>query len=204
MPTTAVSAASPLTTLDAIYRRRATRAYTGAPLDRATIVTLVDAAIHAPTAMHEEPWAFVVVQDRAMLARISRRAKELLAASTTATDHAALVGPGSPLADPAFDIFYNAGTLVVICGKPMGRFVEADCWLAAENLMLAATALGYASCPIGFAIPALADPELKRALEIPPEITAHAPIAVGVPRSPVRSDISALPRRRAPVVLHWG
>jgi nitroreductase len=57
----------------------------------------------------------------------------------------------------------------VICGKPIGPFVAADCWLAAENLMLAATAHGLATCPIGFALAALGDREVKAELGIPPE-----------------------------------
>ena len=38
---------------------------------------LLDAAVHAPTAMHQEPWKFVVIQDRALLRRLSDRAKAL-------------------------------------------------------------------------------------------------------------------------------
>ncbi|MFX8160667.1 nitroreductase family protein, partial [Acinetobacter baumannii] len=54
-----------------------------------------------------------------------------------------------------FNVFYNAGTLIVIYGKPMGPFVVADCWLAAENLMLAACAMGLGTCVIGLAVAAL-------------------------------------------------
>ena len=42
------------------------------------------------------------------------------------------------LADPAFNIFYNAGTLIVIFAKPIGQHPDWDCCLAAQNLMLAA------------------------------------------------------------------
>jgi nitroreductase len=182
--------APPMSALDAIYQRRAIRAYTSQPVDRATIEKLLDAAIHAPTAIHLEPWAFVVIQNRPLLEHICERAKTL--AQTT---HGAL---HRMLADPKFHIFYDAGTLVVICAKPMGPFVTADCWLAAENLMLAATALGLATCPIGFALPALADPELKAELGIPPEVTAIAPIVVGYPASTPPATA-----RRPPEILSW-
>lgn len=62
-----------------------------------------------------------------------------------------------------------------------GSFVTADCWLAAENLMLAAPAYGLGTCVIGFAVPALADLELRADLGIPPEVLVVAPIIVGVP-----------------------
>jgi nitroreductase len=80
----------------------------------------------------------------------------------------------------------------------MGPFVSADCWLAAENLMIAATSLGYATCPIGFALPALADPEVRTELGIPPDVTAYAPIIVGVAAAPAPPQ-----SRRKPDILSW-
>ena len=71
------------------------------------------------------------------------------------------IGAGWPRIPRAFCVFYDASTLIVICAKPMGPFVSADCWLAAENLMLAASALGLGTCCIGSAIPALNSPEAK-------------------------------------------
>lgn len=194
-------ATPPLSALEAIYQRRATRAFKPVRVEKAVIETLLQAAVHAPTAMHAEPWAFVVVQDRALLQRISDRAKTL-ARSPQGADHRELARTTSRaaavLSDPAFNIFYDAGTLIVICAKPMGPFVAADCWLAAENLMIAATALGYATCPIGFALPALADPEVKAELGIPPDLTAFAPIILGVAAAPVPAQT-----RREPQVLAW-
>ena len=193
----------PMSALDAIYRRRATRAFTQAPVDESTVRELLRAATHAPTAIHLEPWAFVVIQDRGLLKRISDRAKTLAGKPRADPHHELPRNPSAPRAaavfsDPAFNIFYDAGTLIVICGKHLGPFVTADCWLAAENLMLAATALGLATCPIGFAVAALADPEVKAELGIPDDVTAVAPIIVGVPATtpPATS-------RREPVILSW-
>ena len=71
----------PMTILDAIYRRRAVREYTPDKVDPAVIHALLDAAVHAPTAMHEEPCAFVVIQDKNTLNRLSDNVKDLLARS---------------------------------------------------------------------------------------------------------------------------
>lgn len=192
---------APLSALDAIYRRRATRAYASRSVDDATIRELLRAAVHAPTAMHLEPWAFAVVQDRQMLARISDRAKALIASHGSEHGPLARTGDGrlpAMFSAPGFDIFYGAPTLIAICGKPLGMFVTADCWLAAENLMIAAAALGLATCPIGFAVMALADPAIKRELDIPPEVTAIAPIIVGYAAGePPRTT------RREPEILCW-
>jgi len=188
--------------LDAIYRRRATRAFTSASVGDATILELLRAAVQAPTAMHLEPWAFVIVQDPAVLALISERAKTI-AATPDGHRHRQLArtqqtGMPAMFTDPNFNIFYDAGTLIVICARPLGAFATADCWLAAENLMLAATALGLATCPIGFAQMAIGDPAIKAELGIPADVTPVVPIIVGVAASepPPTS-------RREPEILRW-
>jgi len=190
--------------VDLIYQRHAIRSYTPERIDDVRIRALIDAAVHAPTAMHQEPWRFAVVQNSAVLKSISDRAKEMAAASAKA--HGNLLRPhgapadgiASPLADPAFNIFYDAGTLIVICANPVNEFVAADCWLAAENLMLAAAGQGLGSCCIGFAVAALNTPEGKRAAGIPADLTAFAPIIVGVAKGSVKRS-----PRNPPVLVSW-
>jgi nitroreductase len=101
-------------------------------------------------------------------------------------------------AAPEFHAFHKAGTLIIICGKRAGPFVEADRWLAAENVMLAACANGLGTCVIGFAVEALNTAEWKAELKIPSEMNAIAPIVVGVPvgEHPATS-------RKPPKVLLW-
>ena len=89
-------------------------------------------------------------------------------------------GPMPYHGDTYFNIFFNAGTLVVIYGNSLQTFAQADCWLAAENLMLAACGMGVGSCIIGLAVDALNTPEWKARLEIPPTMTAVAPILLGI------------------------
>jgi nitroreductase len=184
--------------MEAIYRRRAVRDYTPETIDQVTVRSLLDAAVHAPTAMHEEPWAFAVVQDKTILNRLSDHIKELLAGGTDLIHPLGGIHATDIFTTPEFNVFYNAGTLIVICGKPMGSFVISDCWLAAENLMLAACAKGLATCPIGLAVTALNTPEWKKELGIPAEMTAFAPIIVGVP-----AGISPPVPRKQPEILTW-
>jgi nitroreductase len=195
----------PLSALDAIFTRRSVRSYTGQKLDEPTIRGLLDAAVQAPTAMHEEPWAFVVIQDDATLKRYSDLAKGTWAKEVVKYRDLHIPGDaamGASFADqfanPEFCIFYNAGTLIVICAKPMGPFVTADCWLAAENLMLAACAMGLGTCCIGSAVPALNTPDVKAELGIPVDVTAVAPIIVGVP-----SGNAAATLRKDVEILSW-
>jgi nitroreductase len=171
----------PISVMGAINGRRSVRSYTGQKIDQATIHALLAAAVRAPTAMHQEPWAFVILQDADALKRLSDHAKRFFVEEM---HRAHLDRGGHTLAmfeRPDFNIFYNAGTLIVICGSATGPFVVADCWLAAENLMLAAFSMGLGSCVIGSAVSGLNTPEVKEELGIPAEVSAIAPIIVGVP-----------------------
>ena len=187
-----------MSAMDAIFRRRAVRDYAPQKIDQSVVRILLDAAVHAPTAVHEEPWAFAIVQDRNTLKRLSDDVKELLASGADSIH--ALLGRHAldRFTNPEFNAFYNAGTLVVIYGKPLGPFVVADCWLAAENLMLAACANGLGTCPIGLAVAALNTPQWKKELGVPAELTAIAPIIVGLPAG----EAPPIPRK-PPEILSW-
>ena len=181
------------------------REYERRKIDDQTVRALLDAAVAAPTAMHIEPWTFVVVQDDAALRNISDAAKAAWKAEAGKyqdlhAPHDRASGFAARLADPAFSIFYDAGTLIVVCAKPASAFVVADCWLAAENLMLAASALGLGTCVIGSALSALNAPEIKAELHIPPDVAAVAPIIVGIPAP--GAGAAGAPRRE-PEILSW-
>ena len=182
--------------LDAIYARRAVRAYTNRKVEPAVVRRLLDIAIRAPSAVNAQPWAFVVVQDAALLQRISERAKRATLAharpGTRLWDHRAL------LEDPAFNVFYDATTLIVICAAPSSGQANEDCCLAAQTLMLAAHGLGLATCPIGFAREALNEPDFRRELAIPTDHSAVFPLIVGYAReSPPATE------RREARILAW-
>jgi len=189
---------APPNIMDAINHRRSVRSYLPQKLDRGIIRTLLAAAVRAPTAVHEEPWAFVILQDANALKRLSDRAKPLFVEEA----HRAHLDRGGHALDifrsPDFNIFYNASTLIIICGKLIGPFVIADCWLAAENLMLAACSMGLGTCVIGSALPALNTPDVKAEIGIPAEFSAVVPIIVGVP-----SGETPLTPRKEPRVLSW-
>jgi len=110
--------------LRAIFGRKSVRRFSDRPLEREHLITLVRAAMSAPSAMDTRPWAFVVVTDRSKL--------EALAA-------------GLPYAAMAA----QAAAAVVVCGvlsrcrpgSPADYWVQ-DCSAATENLLVAAEALG--------------------------------------------------------------
>lgn len=183
---------------ETILARRSVRSYKSLEVDQVTTHILLEAAVRAPTAVHHEPWAFVIIQDRSLLRNLSDRAKPLFLAdiktkqsSSERFDHLLDV-----FSEPEFNIFYNAGTLILICGKTDAPSFSADCWLAAENLMLAACAMNLGSCVIGSALPVFNIPEVKVMLGIPNEFSVVAPIILGF-----ANDEAITPSSRNPPVI---
>jgi len=187
----------PITVRDAIYSRRATRHFLAQAVPENRVKLLIDAAIHAPSSMNLQPWAFVVIQRTDLLKRISDEAKQIMLKSTTGVH---LLEKGHiPLEDPKFDIFYQATTLVVIYARSEPGFSpEGDCFLAGENLMLAAYEMGLATCPIGFARDVLDKQSWRDELSIPINYDPVLPIIVGFPSSTMPSTL-----RGAAKVFSW-
>ena len=184
-----------MTIFETLLARRSVRRYKTRRLDRTTISILLEAAVHAPTATHQEPWAFVIIQNKVLLRNLSELAKPLFLAQVQEhglenNDHSLDI-----FKHPDFNVFFDASTLIVICGKTTAPSYEADCWLAAENLMLAACAMGLGSCIIGSAVPALDMLEIKVALNIPENFMAVVPITVGYP------DDKIIPNTRKPPLI---
>ena len=185
-----------MTIFETILARRSVRSYKARKVDRTAISILLEAAVRAPTAIHQEPWAFVVIQDKALLRSLSDQAKPLFVAEAQekGLEHA---GHSFDIFSyPDFNVFYDATTLILICGKTSAPSYAADCWLAAENLMLAACAMGLGTCVIGSALHALNTPETKIKLNIPEKFCVVAPIVVGFPDDEITQVL-----RKNPVIL---
>ena len=166
---------------DAIYTRRAIRAYSTVPVDERTLRELIHAAVQAPSAVNEQPWSFCVVRGAHVLADVSRRAKQHMLATTPAgllSHHFEEI-----LNDATFDIFYHAPALIVISAPAKSPWATENCALAAQNLMLTAHAKGLGSCWIGFAQGWLRTSEGRAVLDLPPDYLPIAPIIVGYPVS---------------------
>jgi nitroreductase len=181
---------------EAIHARRAVRAYQPAAVEEATVRQLLHEAIQAPSAMNAQPWVFSIVQDRGRLRGYSDRAKRHIL-ELSGTEPKVRVY-ADMLRNEAFNIFYDAGTLVVIGVRERTAFSEADGWLAAQNLMLSACEAGLGTCCIGFAVSVLNFPDVKQELGIPAAGAAIAPIIVGYPSS----SVAPVPRKE-PQIAAW-
>ncbi|MDR3478360.1 MAG: nitroreductase family protein [Gammaproteobacteria bacterium] len=185
-----------MSTMDVIYKRRAVRDYLPQAIDKMVIRTLLDAAVYAPTAIDEEPWSFAIIQNQNILDRLSESAKDLIRHGDKNSTEVKHLLPHANT--PDYHAFYNASTLIVIYSKFQGQFVEADCWLAAENLMLAACSKGLGTCVIGSSVLALNTLEWKAELGIPAEMMAVVPIIIGLPAG----ETPPVPRK-PPEIIVW-
>jgi nitroreductase len=180
--------------MEAIYERRAARAFTDQPVERAVVDRLLAAAVQAPNALNLQPWAFVLVQDPDLITELGQRAKAHFLEILTPDSPAYRLRPF--LEGPDFDLFHQAPTLILICTKPGGLLPDEDCCFAAQNLLLAAHGFGLATCPVGFARPWFRLPQVRRELGIPVEYTPQLPIILGYPR-----DAAPPGKRKPPEVL---
>ena len=72
---------------NAIAGRRSVRDYTSQGVDEKVIANLIDSAVHAPSAVNEQPWTFTVVRDQSVLDRLSQEAKSHMLSTTPAGGH---------------------------------------------------------------------------------------------------------------------
>ena len=180
------------TIFETILGRRSVRSFASRKVEPAVLKTLLEAAVWAPTALHKEPWGFIIVQNKDILKNISDLAKPLFIEELKQFGTREDV-----LKHTDGNLFYDAGTLIIICGKTNGHLPVADCWMAAENMILAACAMSLGSCVIASALPAMNLPEVKSILGIPTGFAAIAPVIIGYPKTEVAPS-----SRKAPLILN--
>ena len=157
--------------LQTISNRRSHRIYKEEQIPEDVLSAILRAGLEAPSARNHQPWHFSVVQNKDLIKEIH--------------DEAALVmgKGGSPrFADPDFQIFYYAPTVVFIFGEKDFSWTEVDCGIAVENMALAAEGMGIGSVILGLPKPAFrgqkAD-ELRKRLECPDRYDFVIAIALG-------------------------
>jgi nitroreductase len=165
--------------LDAIVARTSTRAFADRPVPRPVLERLLAAAVRAPNHKLTEPWRFAV-----LTARSAARFAEL----TRAHRAAKFADPASPEAAKAIEKTYREalGTpvfVVVMCAvsdDPVRREEDyASVMMAAQNLLIAATAEGLGSYvrPGGL----MSDDGVRELVRLPAGHRIVAVISIGYP-----------------------
>ncbi|MCS7115634.1 MAG: nitroreductase family protein [Nitrososphaerota archaeon] len=125
-------------TIRVIKSRRSIRKFKHAQIPDSELQEIMECAVHAPNARNQQRWYFTVIQNRNVLDEMVNIMKENMLNS-------GIEFFASRAKDPSFDPFGGAPTVVLVTGDKTARFVEVDCALAAENILLAAESLGLGS-----------------------------------------------------------
>ncbi|MBC8500715.1 MAG: nitroreductase family protein [Nanoarchaeota archaeon] len=159
-------------TIDCIMSRRSIRKFTEQPLEFDKIAKILEAGLHAPTAGNLQNFRFVLVIDKGVLRQLY---DHCMRQEVINQSQAAIVICGEP---------DKAERLYGLRGKRL--YTVQNCAAAAENMLLAAHALGLGACWVG----AFDEDKVKTLLTI--ETFHHARpqiiIALGYPAEEPKSE----------------
>jgi nitroreductase len=167
--------------IDAIMTRRSVRKFKNRQIPDAVLEQIIRAGTYAPSALALQPWGFVVVQDQAFLTRVSDYCKPIMISLMKGTHDGMSDAFRALLESRDYSIYYHAPTVIMVIGKTGSRFLEIDCSLCAENMMLAAHALGIGSCWVGSTEVGYENRELMAGFRIPDGYSPVGTIVFGYP-----------------------
>jgi nitroreductase len=179
--------------IDAIITRRSIRKFETRQIPDAILEKIIKAGTYAPSALSLQPWGFVVVQDQAFLNRVSDYCKPIMISLMKNAHDGMSDAFRALLEGKDYSIYYHAPTVILVIGKTASRFREIDCSLCAENMMLAAHALGIGSCWIGSTEVAYENKELMAGFRIPEGYSPVGTIVFGYPAETVEAHDKKAP-----------
>ena len=150
-------------TIHAIKTRISTRQFSDKPISDADLHAILEAGMSGPSAVNARPWSFIVVRDKAMLNKMAD-------------------GNGR-----AAEPLRGADVGILVCGDLERAFKAApDYWvvdgsIAAQNMILAAHALGIGSVWLGTWPQENKMAAQKVLFDLPEHIVPHSIIAFGHP-----------------------
>lgn len=189
--------------LETIAHRRSIRRFDTRQIEEETLQKILQAGLSAPSAGGRQGVIFAVCQDRAVNERLGKIKRANSHPRMASGNNYVSRQQPSIADDPRLtNAFYDAPTVITLFGPKNFLFAVDDCAVAAENMMLAADALGIGSCYIGQGWPAFADPygqEILRKWNIPTDHYAVMQLVLGYPR-PGDDHPTAKPRKDGRII----
>ena len=146
--------------LDYILDRRSIRRFTDQKIDNKQIISLLTAAMYAPSAVNMQPWHFVVIDDPSLMQKVME-------------------------IHPHARMLNSASHAVVICGDELLQHADGywvvDCGAATQNLLLAAQTMGLGACWVGLHPREERKSAFSRLLKLPAHVKPFALVALGFP-----------------------
>lgn len=156
-----------------IMTRRSTREFKKEQISDKDLETILECARYAPSGIDTQPWHFVVVQNRELIEEMSklcfRENKKK--------------GFWWYQDEDYYSPFYDAPTVIFVLKElDKSDWINIDCSLATENIVLAANALGLGSCILADAM-TLFDEKFKdeyyKKLHIREGYAPHIAVSIG-------------------------
>lgn len=152
--------------LKEIFERRSVREFSGKEVENEKIELLLRAAMQAPSAMNEQPWEFIVVNEKAILEKLST------------------IGIGASMvkdASVAIIILANEDRFHIKY-KSIKEYMPPEMGSCCQNVLLEATHLGLGTVWVcGFPLEDRLT-NLHRIFDFPKNILPFAVVAVGYPK----------------------
>ncbi|QOS69819.1 nitroreductase [Eggerthella guodeyinii] len=156
--------------IDAILSRRSIRAFSDEPIAREDLEAIVACGQWAPSANNRQEQTFVVVDDRARIARLAETVRLTLGRK-------------------AYDM-YAPRSIVIVAHAKDAPFGREDDGCAMENMMLAAHSLGIGSVWINQLQDVCDEPAVRAELDelgVPADSVVHGVCALGYAAAAGRS-----------------
>lgn len=146
--------------LEGIFTRRSIRKFKEKPISKDRIIDLIKAAMQAPSAGNNQPWHFIVIDDREILNTI-------------------------PEFHEYSKMLLHSPVAILVCGeieveKYCGYWVQ-DCSAATQNLLLAAHAYGLGAVWLGIYPMQERIDGIKKLVNLPTNVYPLSLIALGYP-----------------------
>jgi nitroreductase len=192
--------------LEAIGSARAMRYLCPDPIPDEAVDRLIWAATRASSAHNSQPWEFVVLRDERVRAEFGALIRAAVQARDPLPTYPA--SRSDQLIDAGvrnlFATLGDAPAIILVCGAdvyppgaPDQRFLHSAMYSAAQNLLVAARALGLGAAYT--MLHTLAEPAIRQLLSIPDEITIGVTMPVGRSARPfrpiVRKPVAAVTHR---------
>jgi len=159
--------------MEAILSRRSIRSYTAQTVSDQLIKELLEAAMSAPSAGNEQPWHFVVINDRNLLEQIIQF-------------------------HPHSGMLKKAQVAILVCvDLDLGNegFLVQDGSAATENLLIAAHAKGLGAVWLGIYPLKERITGMLKLLDLPERILPLSLISIGYPAAEVSRENRYHPKR---------
>ena len=192
---------------ETILHRRSIRRFEPKQIEETALQQILQAGLYAPSAGGRQGVIFAVCQDKEVNERLGKiKRANSQPRMATATSFVSREQP-SIADDPKLtNAFYDAPTVITMFAPKNFLFSVDDCAVAAENMMLAADALGIGSCYIGQGWTAFADPYGHKILQqwsIPTDCYAVMQLLLGYPREGDKHPVPK-PRKEGRVIRMGG